>query len=162
MGDYGLLINQNTKIHRRYFNEMVKLLGVQVLYRTPLKTGTYTLHGEFRSNTYSEPIKVGCIFSEHEDQKTSKMLGWDAELVDNAAVIHVPYDLEGLQVGCLFEVPSAYDNAPGRLFRVTKMSTKMIYPASVACEIVPEYTDTSPSNETEDFTSTDFNVLWEG
>ena len=38
----------------------------------------------------------------------------------------------------------------------------MIYPASITCEIVPEYFDIMPKNETEDFKSNDFNVLWEG
>lgn len=82
--------------------------------------------------------------------------------MENAAVIHVPYDLPELQVGCLFEIPSAYDNTHSRLFRVTKLSAKMIYPASIACEIVPEYIDTVESAEIELFTNTDFNVLNEG
>ena len=160
--NYGLLVNQNTKLHRQYFNEMVKLLGVNVKYRSPLQSGTYTLHGEYTSISYTEPVTIGCIFQEHLDQRTSKKLGWDAELDTQASVISVPYDLEGLQIGCLFEVPSAYDNTPPRMFRVTKLSAKMIYPASITCEIVPEYFDTMPKNETEDFKSNDFNVLWEG
>lgn len=160
--NYGLLVNQNTKLHRQYFNEMVKLLGVNVQYRSPLQSGTYTLHGEYTSINYTEPITVGCIFQEHLDQRTSKKLGWNAELDTQASVISVPYDLTGLQIGCLFEVPSAYDNTPARVFRVTKISAKMIYPASITCELVPEYFDTMPKNETEDFKSNDFNVLWEG
>ena len=160
--NYGLLVNQNTKLHRKYFEEMVKLLGVIVTYRSPLSSGGYTLHGEYTSLSYTEPIKVGCIFNDHPDQRTTKKLGWDAELTTEAALISVPYDLEGLQIGCLFEVPSGFDNTPPRLFRVTKLSAKMIYPASITCEIVPEYIDTMPKNETEDFKSNDFNVLWEG
>ena len=79
--NYGLLVNQNTKLHRQYFNEMVKLLGVNVKYRSPLQSGTYTLHGEYTSINYTEPVTVGCIFQEHLDQRTSKKLGWDAELL---------------------------------------------------------------------------------
>ena len=54
-------------------------------------------------------------------------------------MIHVPYDLPGLQVGALFTVPSGLDKSKGRVFRVISMSNIMIYPASIACEIALEY-----------------------
>ena len=54
-------------------------------------------------------------------------------------MIHVPYDLPGLQIGALFEVPCGLDNGKGRVFRVISMSNIMIYPASIACEIALEY-----------------------
>jgi len=161
-GDYGILINQDTKLLRSRFNEMVRLLGVQAIYKYPDKSKHYTLHGEVKASLYSEGQKVGCIFEAHEDQKTAKKLGWNAELSENAAIIHVPYDLPNLQIGCLFEIPSAFDGAPSRLFRVTRMSAKMIYPASISCEIVPEYYDTCEPAEVEMFANTDFNVLNEG
>ena len=61
---------------------------------------------------------------------------------ENASIISVPYDLPGLQVGSLFIIPSGIDNAVGRLFRCVKLSNIMIYPASISCEIVPEYENT--------------------
>ena len=33
---YGLLLNSNIKLHRQYFREMCRLLGINVLYRAPL------------------------------------------------------------------------------------------------------------------------------
>jgi len=159
---YGILVNQDTKLHRARFKEMTKLLGINVIYKYPDKSKYYSTQGEVKANAYSEGQVVGCIFSEHEDQKTAKLLGWNAELSENAAIIHVPYDLEHIQIGCLFEVPAAIDGAKPRLFRVARMSTKMIYPASIACEIVPEYIDTTPQSEIEIFTNSDFNVLNEG
>ena len=84
-------------------------------------------------------IPVGCIFQEHPDQKTLKKMGWVAELQEGSSIIHVPYDLENLQVGCLFEVPSGIDTAGSRLFRVISLQNIMVYPASIACEIAPEY-----------------------
>lgn len=60
---------------------------------------------------------------------------------ENSSIIHVPYDLEHLQVGCLFIIPSGIDNAEGRLFRVISMQNSMIYPASITCEIAPEWED---------------------
>ena len=52
-------------------------------------------------------------------------------------MIHVPYDLHDLQKGALFIVPSAIDRAKGRVFRVERMSTTTMFPASIACEIAP-------------------------
>lgn len=161
--NYGKLLHKEAaELNRRYFNEMVTLIGVNVKYMSPLLDGGYTEHGEYSSSNYTEPITVGCIFNEYLDQRTSKKLGWNTELSTQSSLISVPYDLEGLQIGCLFEVPSAFDNTKPRLFRVTKLSAKMIYPASISCEIVPEYINTLPKNEIEDFVSNDFNLLWEG
>lgn len=160
-GDYGALLNHNTKLHRRYFNEMVKLIGIQVLYKAPRENKHYNLQSELVSN-YEDPIKVGCVFEEHLNQQTAKKLGWNSELTESAALIHVPYDLPGLQIGALFIIPSAYDKTKGRTFRVTKMSAVMVFPASITCEIVPEYETTTQQSELQIFNSTDFNLLNEG
>lgn len=72
--NYGLLNNVNIDTQRKYFKEMVKLHGVKVKYKYPLKGKGYNLHGELRSN-YSDFIEVFCIFDEHIDQRTSKKLG---------------------------------------------------------------------------------------
>ena len=130
---YGLLLNQDAKLHRKWFEEMVSLLGIMVKYRAPVMD--YTLHGEM------------------------KPLRYEAELVESAALIHMPYDLKGLQIGGLVEVPSGYDNTQSRLFRITKMSGIMVYPASITCEIVPEYIDTAQRSEIEDFHMSNFNLL---
>jgi hypothetical protein len=138
---YGMLINKDIKLHRKYFNEMCKLLGISVIYRALQDGGKWTNYGEVDAN-YCPPILLGCIFNDHPDQATLKKIGWVSELQENASIIHVPYDTPGLQVGCLFIVPSGLDDGKGRLFRCTKLSNIMIYPASVACEIVPEYENT--------------------
>lgn len=139
--NYGLLINQDTKLHRQYFDEMSRLIGIKVIYRAPRKDKQYTTYAEVDSN-YQEPLVTYCIFNEHPDQKTLKKMGWISELQDNASLIHVRYDLPDIQQGALFIVPSGLDNAKGRLFRVVQLSNSMIYPASITCEIVPEYIDT--------------------
>ena len=71
-----------------------------------------------------------------------KKLGWTSELQESSSIIQVPYDLHDLQVGCLFVIPSGIDGAKGRLFRVVNLSNIMIYPASITCELVPEYSNT--------------------
>ena len=156
--NYGLLVNSNTTLHRRYFKEMCRLLGIKVIYRAPYSGKHYTTYAEVESN-YQPPLVTFCIFEDHPSQQTLKKLGWVAELQDSSSVIHVPYDLPDLQQGALFVVPSALDNAKGRLFRVIKISTIMIYPSSVSCEIAPEYEDTLVKTETDDFTNRSFTLL---
>lgn len=137
--DYGLLlIENNIKLNRLYFKQMVALIGINCKYKAPLKNKTYDINADLQTG-YQPEITVGCIFEEHPDQKSLKKAGWVAELQEGSSVIHVPYDLPDLQVGALFDVPSGLDNAPTRTFRVIKMSNIMIYPASISCEIALEY-----------------------
>lgn len=155
---YGLLLNQkDILLQRSYFNELVTLIGVQVQHRAPKKDKHYTTYAEIQSN-YLEPETVGCIFEEHLDQKTMKKLGWNSELTSDAAVICVPYDLQGLQKGSLFYLPSAFDNTKSRLFRVTELSSIMIYPASITCKLVPEFENTFSAN-LYDHKRNSFNLL---
>lgn len=137
--DYGFLLNKkNIQLHRSYFKEMVKLLGINCKYKAPLPNKTNDIHGDLQTG-YKPEIIVGCLFEEHPDQKSLKKAGWVAELQEGSSMIHVPYDLPDLQVGALFEVPSGLDDGKGRLFRVISMSNIMIYPASISCEIALEY-----------------------
>lgn len=69
--DYGLLINSNIKIHRDYFKQMLKLLGINVIYRAPKDNKSWTTYGEIDTN-YKEPFVTGCIFDQHPDIKTMK------------------------------------------------------------------------------------------
>ena len=156
--DYGLLINKDIKLHRLYFQQMVKLLGINCQFRALRKGSNWDEHGDLEGK-YMPPVTVGCIFNDHPDQKTVKKLGWTAELQENASIIHVPYDLEGLEMGALFTIPSGLDQGKGRVFRVIAMQTSMVYPASIACELAPEYQDTEPLTSTENFKNTNFNVL---
>lgn len=156
---FGVLLSEDAKIFRQYFEELVALIGIQVFYRAPLPGKSYTNYTEIESNYY-EPIQVGCIFQEHPDQQTLKKIGWVSELQENSSIIHVPYDLPELQQGALFFLPSGLDNSPSRLFRVIRMQNIMVYPSSISCEIVPEYENTfSPGHY--DYTQTSFNLLME-
>lgn len=156
--DYGILLNKDIKLHRHYFKEMVKLLGINCIYKAPLPGKHFDTHGDLDADYYPGK-EVGCIFEEHPDQKTLKKQGWVAELQEGSSMIHVPYDLEHLQVGCLFVVPSGIDQAEGRLFRVIAMQNIMVYPASIACEIAPEYEDTDEQTAITDFSQNNFTVL---
>lgn len=157
--NYGLLINKDAKLQRGWFKEMTRLIGINVIYYAPReKEKVFDLHGELDARYY-EPELIGCIFQDHPDQKSLKKMGWVAELGEGSSIIHVPYDLPHLEVGALFVVPSGIDNAKGRVFRCISMQNIMVYPASIACEIAPEYEDTAQRNEVEDFSKTTNNVL---
>lgn len=155
---YGTLLTPDIKLYRQYFREMVKLLGIRILYRAPYPGKHYTTYGEIESN-YDAPKLIGCIFDDHPSQSTMKKLGWVSELDENSSIIHVDYDLENLQVGALVIIPSGIDETEGRLFRIVRMSVGMIYPASATCEIVPEYEDTLIPETVYDFERSNFNLL---
>lgn len=157
---YGILVNDDIKLHRQYFEEMTALLGIQVIYKAPRVDKHYTLTSEIDSNYY-EPKLVGCIFEEHPTQQTLKKLGWVSELQQEVSIISVPYDLEHLQRGALFIVPSGLDNGKGKVFRVNKLYTTMIYPASITCELVPEFENTLNKSDTIDFENRNFTLLRE-
>ena len=157
--DYGLLMGKDIKLFRKWFKEMTKLRGINCIYRAPKKgTKNYDRHGDLDAD-YEQPIVVGVIFQDHPDQKTLKKMGWVSELQESSSMIHVPYDLQGLERGALFIIPSGLDNAEGRVFRVINMQNIMMYPASIACEIAPEYYDTDTDSTTKDFTNRNFAAL---
>lgn len=173
--DTGILVMENNiKLHRMYFKQMVKLLGINVKYWAPIEDSkSYNLYGEMQNDyvkinaespedfvkKFNALPTVGCIYDEHPTQKTMRKLGWNAELADANVLVHVPYDLEKLQAGCIFAIPAGNDiprdpNPDGsnsnelerlvrkwRLFRVIRISNTAIYPASVTCELGPLYID---------------------
>lgn len=156
---YGKLLTPDIKIHRQYFEEMISLIGIQVIYYAVNPGKKWTSYAELKT-THQAPELVGCLFTDHPSQQTMKKVNWISELQEGASLIHVPYDLHDLQVGCIFIIPSGLDNATGRVFRVTRLFSTMVYPASITCEVVPEYTDTFRDSE-YDCTQTNFNVLAE-
>ena len=154
---YGKLLNSDIKLHRKYFDEMVKLLGIQVIYRAPRPDKHWTTYSEVESN-YQRPILVGCLFEEHPTQSSMKKRGWVSELQENSSLIDIPYDTPDIQVGALFIVPSGLDDGKGRLFRCIKLTNSIVYPAAVTCEIVPEYENTYVESA-RDVTHSSFNLL---
>ena len=153
---YGRLITPDIKLHRKWFDEMVRLIGIQVVYRAPRKDKHWTSFAEIESN-YQPSIVIGCIFDEHPTQQTMKKIGWVSELQKDSSLIHVAYDTPDIQQGALFIVPSGLDDGKGRLFRCVKLTNSIVYPASIACEIVPEYEDTY-QNTNNDFMHSSFNL----
>lgn len=155
----GLLLNdKNIKLQRNYFKNMCKLLGIKVIYRSPLPSKNYNGYGELDSY-YNTPELIYAIYDEHTPQKTMRKLGWNTDLNDTAVVIHVPYDLKDLQAGALFIIPGGLDNSEGRVFKVLRMTNISIYPASIACELGPVLVNTDEKSTVHDFRNSNFNML---
>lgn len=73
--NYGLLLHgDDIKLHRKWFDEMTKLIGIKVVYRAPRPDKHYTTYTEIDGN-YEGPLVIGCIFEEHPEQQTLKKLG---------------------------------------------------------------------------------------
>ena len=160
-GKSGLLVNKDTLLQRKYFKEFARLRGFSSLYCYPLKDKEYNTAGELVSH-YSTPQEVWCILNEINEQSTARKIGWNAELTESLMLLSVPYDLEHIQVGCLFTIPAAIDDADDRLFRVIEMSTVQLYPASITCRVAPEYRTEVERAELNNFKTTTFNLLREG
>ena len=143
-----------------YFKQMVKLLGIQLQYYAPRESKQYDLHGEL-DTCYYAPISVGGIYQGEVTQKTAKKLGWNAELSAGSILVTVPYDLDRLQVGALFRLPSAIDGSEGRLFKVLSMNVIAVYPSEITCELGPVLESTLEKSETQDFSKSNFNILKE-
>jgi len=158
--DYGLLINPDAKLHRKWFKETVKLHGIFCEYRAPRESKEFDIHGELSVDTnYYPPERVGVLFHEHPDQKSLKKMGWVTELQEGSSLISVEYDLPHLEVGALFTIPAGIDGAAPRTFRVISMSNIMIYPATITCEIAPEYETTEEKSQLVDFSKQNFTLL---
>ena len=60
---FGSLIHEkDIKLFRKYFDEMVKLHGIQLVFYRPKESKHYTTWGEIKEN-FEEPQIVGCLFS---------------------------------------------------------------------------------------------------
>ena len=157
--DTGYLLNkQNITLQRVYFSQMCALLGIKAQYRAPREGKTYNGYGELET-FYYEPEEVWCIFDEHPNQKSMKKMGWNAELQENPIIIHVHYNLKGLQVGALFTIPAGLDNAEPRTFRVIQLSNIAVYPVNISCELALEWENSQPKSEVVNFKNSNFNVL---
>ena len=48
---YGILLNKDAKLHRQYFEELLRLQGILIKIKTPKSSSkTYTLNGELIGN----------------------------------------------------------------------------------------------------------------
>lgn len=141
----GSLVKRDALIQRRYFRECLRLYGIDGMYYQ-IKEGTKRFNeaGEF-SAFYHEPIPCQMIFDQVPKISTLKKLGWTSELDEQLPLIHVDYDTPDIQGGCCFTIEDPLRPGKGRLFRVTKLISGIIYPMAITCQLVPVLGDT-PEN----------------
>lgn len=74
-------------------------------------------------------------------------------------MIHIPYDVPGIQAGGIFTIPSGLDDAEPRKFKVLRLQNSAIYPSSITCELGPLLEDMDEKSTVRDFRSSNFNLL---
>ncbi len=155
----GLLIRGKDNLHKKFFKEMAKLLGIEVKYRYFIDNSKhYTIHAEQRGKL-SEPVDIDIIFQEYPDQKTLRQHGWFSENPDDKAyVAQVPSDLIGLQRGCYIDIPYGAKKDTYRTFRITDISSIIVHPESYYVRLAPEF-DTIVHEVDHNYSDTSFNFI---
>ena len=130
------IIQNDATVLRYYLNEMLDMYGIAAKYYQ-LKPGChFTVAGELSAN-YFDPIDTRVMFDQVPKVSTLKRLGWVTELDQAASLIHIPFDTPGICVGAVFSIRDPLAPDSGKLFRVSKLQTGIIYPICVTCQIVP-------------------------
>ena len=130
------LVKKDALMFRRYFREMLRRYGIDCSYFEPVEgTVKYNVNGEL-SAEYKNPIGAQIIFDQVPKVSTLKKLGWNTASDDSQPIIHVDFDLPGIQIGSLFSIEDPLRPGRGNLFRVTKMSVGIIYPMCVTAQVV--------------------------
>lgn len=154
----GLLLNDDILLQRQYFEEMLSLYGIEIIYRVPRESKEYDKYGEIDTN-YKAPESIFCILNEHPDIRTMRKLGWNSESNDSPVLISVAYDTPGLQRGCLVSIPDTFNPKVGRLFRIDELSApSIIYPCAITCKLIPELQNKFNKSQL-DYSDSDFKLL---
>lgn len=140
----GLILEREVEYLRRQFNETVKQLGVCFKYQYPLGNDLDTF-SQPAPDGYSREIEVYGIFDGEPKLKTYRNLGWVVEKSDNLPfLIHIPFDTEHIQKGALFKISGQMTGIQERIFQVTELSTGLVCPDHIVCQIVPLAGNTPP------------------
>lgn len=134
----GLLNRQDAKIFRRYFSEMVKLIGQSVGYQYVIKQ-ELSIHSEDNSKL-SAPIRIDILFDENPQIDTLTRLGWVSELnSQKPIVINMPYNTPNLTVNARVIIESVDGTPRPRVFKITQIVSDLEFPDAYTCAIVPVY-----------------------
>ena len=142
----GLLNRSDSKLQRRYFSEMCKLIGISVLYQYVVERDM-TIHSE-NKNKISAPIRIDILFDEDPTIDTLTKLGWVSELNEQKPIIiNVPYNLPKLSVGARITIESIDGVQRPRVFEITKIQSDLEYPDSFVCAVTPVFDQLEQVNE---------------
>ena len=142
----GLLNRQDARIFRRYFSEMVKLIGQSVGYQYVVEQ-KYTIHSEDNS-ILSAPIRIDILFDENPQIDTLNRLGWVSELNEQKPiVINMPYSTPNLTVNARVIIESVDGIERPRVFRITKIVSDLEFPDAYTCALVPVFDQYKQKNQ---------------
>lgn len=146
----SLIVEKEIEYLRRQFRFAVEQIGVQFMYRYPLNNAI-DVFNQPAPDGYSERIPVYGVFEGEPKLKTYRNLGCVVEKSDNLPfLIHIPFDTPHIQRGCLFEIDGQITSIESRLFQVTELSTGLVCPDHIICQIVPLVGNSRPlTQETE-------------
>lgn len=134
----GLLNRQDSTIFRRYFNEMVKLIGQSVGYQYVVEK-EMTIHSEDNSKL-SMPIRIDVLFDENPTVDTLNTLGWTSELnTQQPIVVNLPYNTPQLTVNARITIESVDGVSRPRVFKITKIASDLEFPDAYTCALVPVF-----------------------
>ena len=139
------LISENEVLYlRRQFKETVMQIGVLFKYQYPLGNNLDTF-AQPAPDGYSKELDVYGIFDGEPKLKTYRNLGWVVEKSDNLPfLIHIPFDTERIQKGALFKISGQITGIEPRIFQVTELTTGLVCPDHIVCQIVPLVGNTPP------------------
>lgn len=133
------LIGVEVKELRRRYDEALQQHGIPAVYQFP-NLATSNAQGEPEIDSYSEEIKTSIIFDGNPKAKTYKRYGWVvANSADLPFLIHCSFTLPHVQKDSLFRIGGIYSELPDRVFRVTEITTDLMAPDHIICQVVPEY-----------------------
>ena len=142
----GLLNRADSTIFRRYFNEMVKLIGQSVGYQYIVER-EMTIHSEDNSKL-SSPIRLDVLFDENPTVDTLNALGWTSELnSQQPIVVNMPYNTPNLTVNARLTIESVDGVSRPRVFKITKIASDLEFPDAFTCAIVPVFDQYKQKNQ---------------
>lgn len=142
----GLLVRDDSRLFRRYFSEMCKLIGISVGYQYVVKK-QMTIHSEDNS-ILSMPVRLDIIFDENPTIDTLNKLGWVAEIGEQRPIIiNVPYNTPHLTVNARITIESIDGVQRPRVFRITKIKSDLEYPDAYTCVVVPVFEQYPQKNQ---------------
>lgn len=140
----SLIVPKEVIYLRAQFKNAVVQLGVPFGYRYPLNNAV-DQNNQPAPDGYSTESEVYGIFDGEPKLKTYRNLGWVVEKGDNPPfLIHIPFDTPHIQKGCLFEIKGQITSIESRLFQVTELTTALVCPDHIVCQIVPLVGNTAP------------------
>lgn len=132
----SMLVRNDTLLQRKYFKEMVRLVGISCAYQWVTKQ-EYTIHSE-KNFEYSQPIRMDIILDENPTIETLNTYGWLSELGDTLPIIaHIPFNTPNLKVGCRITLATIKGTDRPRIFEITKIGSNLEYPDSYTVALAP-------------------------